>query len=61
MSGTVLILGRGSQWNQERVINGCALSGNVIGGFVSVIGAPKGNFLITSFWGLNLPEDIPIK
>ena len=52
MFGTGIRRGRGSQWRRGQGLNGCALSGVALGGFISVIGACHGDFLLGIFVGL---------
>ena len=47
--GTGMYQGIGFQWCQGQCINGCALYGVALGGFVSVIGDPRGDHPLTGF------------
>ena len=50
--GTGIRQGGRSQWRWLQGLNGCALAGVALGGFISVIGARHVDFLLGIFVGL---------
>ena len=56
---TVLVARDQLHWGRE--INGCALDGFALGGFISVFGWPHGYCLLADFVGLERAEAVFIK